>query len=103
MRTKIWNDRLNVGYLCFGIVARLLNDKANRISSFSEVMSVVDYSSAARSVPNGDLKLDAHTLLEKSDVQPELLKVRSSETIQKKLRSVIKKDNIKNGISLNES
>ena len=84
MRTKVLNCRLNLGYLCFDIVVRLLYDKANRISSFSEVMPAVYYSSAARSIQNGDLKLDVHTLFEKSDAQLKLWKVRSSETIQKK-------------------
>lgn len=84
MRTQILNYRLNLGYLCFGTVARLLNDKADRILSFGEVMSAVYYSSVARSIQKGYLKLDVHTLFEKSDAQLELLKVRSRETVKKK-------------------
>jgi Type II intron maturase/Reverse transcriptase (RNA-dependent DNA polymerase) len=103
MRAQILNYKLNIGHLCFGTGVRLLNDKANRILSASEVMSVVNYSSVVRSVQNGDLKLDVHGLFEKSEIQSELCKVRLSDAIQKKLRSVVKKGDIKNGISLNES
>jgi hypothetical protein len=103
MRVQILNYKLNIGYLCFGIDARLLNDKVNRILFSSEVMSVVNYSSVVRSAQTGDLKLDVHSLFEKSEIQSELNKVRLSDVIQKKLKSVIKKGDIKNGIPLNEA
>jgi hypothetical protein len=92
-----------VGLLCCGTVARLFNGKTNRILSLREVVSAVNYSSVARNIDNGDLKLDVHNLFEKSDIQLELCKVRLSDAIKKKLKSVKTKDDIKNGISLNES
>lgn len=103
MRTRVSNHMLNTGHLRFGVSARLFNDEAKRILSLSEVTSVANFYGVIRSIKNRDLKSDVHSLFEKSETQLKLCKIRLSDAIQKKSGSVIKKDSIQNGTSLNES